>query len=120
MYVQVVVNMAPECANYFEGAAGNECIRYYTPAIPLHDELSADIAPAITPALAFIDAVEPGVAVLVHCVEGKSRSVCVVIAMLMRDRGLKYEEAEALVKLKRPTVQPNASFVAQIKAMQMM
>ena len=55
-------------------------------------------------------------AVLVHCAQGRSRSVTVVVAYLMRDRGMRCTEALALVRLKRPVASPNASFWAQLVA----
>jgi dual specificity phosphatase 12 len=40
-------------------------------------------------------------AVLVHCAEGKSRSVLIVTLFLARSHGLEFEEAYDLVKVKR-------------------
>jgi dual specificity phosphatase 12 len=55
----------------------------------------------------------PG-AVLVHCEFGVSRSPTIVIAYLMRKRGLKFEDALAMVKEKRK-VRPSANFVKQLQ-----
>ncbi|KAN0078813.1 dual specificity phosphatase [Elaphomyces granulatus] len=55
----------------------------------------------------------PG-AVLVHCEYGVSRSPTIVIAYLMRKRGLKFEDALAMVKEKRK-VRPSANFVKQLQ-----
>jgi len=55
----------------------------------------------------------PG-AVLVHCKYGVSRSPTIVIAYLMRKRGLKFEDALAMVKEKRK-VRPSANFVKQLQ-----
>ena len=56
-----------------------------------------------------------GRAVLVHCMQGVSRSTTVVLAYLMRHQGMRLEEALALAKEKRPRVQPNQGFLDQLK-----
>ena len=56
-----------------------------------------------------------GDAVLVHCMQGVSRSSTVVLAYLMRHRGMSFEDALALAQEKRPRVKPNAGFVAQLQ-----
>jgi Dual specificity phosphatase, catalytic domain len=63
-------------------------------------------------AIAFIDA---GDKVLVHCNAGVSRSSSVVIGFLILRMGMTYDEAYGRVKAKRPCIQPNAGFVAQLK-----
>jgi predicted protein tyrosine phosphatase len=53
--------------------------------------------------------------VLVHCSAGRSRSASVVIAYLMREEGLSYEQAYASVVKARPIVQPNTGFSHQLE-----
>ena len=117
--ISAVVNMAPECANYFE-TTDEDCshnIIYFSPESPVFDDLNADISSAIGPALEFIDSAhKSGRVVLVHCVQGVSRSASIAIALLMRDRQISYDEALSLVKAKRAVVNPNSSFVAQLKS----
>lgn len=48
--------------------------------------------------------------VLVHCAAGVSRSASIVIAYLMRNNGMNYTEAYALVKNKRFVICPNHGF----------
>ena len=55
----------------------------------------------------------PG-AVLVHCEYGVSRSATIVIAYLMCKRGLKFEDALAMVKEKRK-IRPSANFIKQLQ-----
>jgi protein-tyrosine phosphatase len=52
---------------------------------------------------------------LVHCHAGKSRSVTIVIAYLMKKYTWTYDQALAYVKQRRPRVKPNDSFVLQLK-----
>jgi hypothetical protein len=53
-------------------------------------------------------------AVLVHCQRGVSRSATVVIAYLMKHRGMSRDDAYVLVKGRRPLVDPNIGFWEQL------
>ncbi|PSN29326.1 hypothetical protein C0J52_19956, partial [Blattella germanica] len=53
--------------------------------------------------------------VLVHCNAGVSRSPAVVIAFLMKNRKMSYNEAYNLVKNKRSVIHPNPGFVQQLQ-----
>ncbi|KAI5782796.1 protein-tyrosine phosphatase-like protein [Pyronema domesticum] len=53
--------------------------------------------------------------VLVHCVEGVSRSPSIVLAYLMSERGMSYKQALRVVKLRRGVVCPNLGFERQLK-----
>jgi len=55
--------------------------------------------------------------VLVHCFAGQSRSVALVLAYLVMERGLRQEEALALVRKARPGAAPNAGFMRQLGAL---
>ncbi|KAA1473558.1 DSPc-domain-containing protein [Dentipellis sp. KUC8613] len=77
---------------------------------------SVDLRPHLDGAVADIDAaLRAGRNVLVHCQQGVSRSPAVVIAYLIRKRGMGYEAAAALVRQRRPCVKPNAGFVRCLK-----
>jgi len=52
---------------------------------------------------------------LVHCAAGVSRSASFMIAFLMKDQGIGYEESRKIVKSKRNIVNPNSGFVSQLK-----
>jgi len=65
---------------------------------------------------AFIDeAKRTGGGVLVHCFVGKSRSVTVVVAYLMKKHGMSVSEALKHVKNKRPIASPNSGFMLQLQ-----
>lgn len=53
--------------------------------------------------------------VLVHCWIGKSQSTTVVVAFLMRERGMRCDEALELLKRKRWFIDPNPGFRAQLR-----
>ncbi len=54
-------------------------------------------------------------AVLVHSEEGLSRAPTIVIAYLIKKRGITYDEAFALVKEMKPDINPNTAFVEHLK-----
>ncbi len=64
------------------------------------------------------DAERPRARVLVHCMQGISRSASIVIAYLMTTRGLSFEEAAGIAMRARPIVKPNSGFVAQLRDFQ--
>lgn len=64
----------------------------------------------------FIDeAKRHGRGVLVHCFAGKSRSVTVVVAYLMKTLRMSLSEALQHVKSKRPQAAPNPGFIRQLE-----
>ena len=63
------------------------------------DESTANIYPLLPSAIAFIkEALKRGNGILVHCWAGRSRSASCIIAYLMSEEGMSYEEAYAFVK----------------------
>ena len=48
--------------------------------------------------------------VLVHCYAGVSRSASCVIAYLMQERDMKFQEAFAFASKRRPVIFPNMGF----------
>ncbi|CAH8314339.1 unnamed protein product [Eruca vesicaria subsp. sativa] len=64
----------------------------------------------------FIDeAKKLGGSVLVHCFVGKSRSVTIVVAYLMKKHGMSLNQALEHVKSIRPVACPNAGFIKQLQ-----
>ena len=53
---------------------------------------------------------------LVHCVQGISRSASVVLAYLIKYEGMSTDAAVALVKRRRGIANPNAGFLRQLRA----
>lgn len=54
---------------------------------------------------------ENGSGCLIVCLQGKSRSVSIVVGFLMMSEGLRLEEALKIVVAKRPQAKPNMGFV---------
>lgn len=63
-----------------------------------------------------VDGVRNGGGVLVHCMSGVSRSAAVSIAYKMKVEGMTYDAAYTELKTARPDVDPNAGFIAQVRA----
>lgn len=58
--------------------------------------------------------------VLIHCVQGISRSGAIVVAYLMRTRSLDYEFALANARAFRSVITPNSGFADQLRLWQQM
>ncbi|RUP45496.1 protein-tyrosine phosphatase-like protein [Jimgerdemannia flammicorona] len=56
-----------------------------------------------------------GARILIHCVQGISRSASIAIAYVMSDQQIGYEPAFRIVKEARPAVWPNVGFRSQLK-----
>ena len=53
--------------------------------------------------------------ILIHCLQGKSRSVSLVVFYLMKEKGWDYDTCIKFIKEKRPVISPNIGFVEQLK-----
>lgn len=84
--------------------------------IHLVDNPFAELTSHLLDATAFIKTAldDPNARVLVHCVQGISRSSSVVCALLMRLYGWSPSQAVSYVKSKRPSAEPNPGFVLQL------
>ncbi|KAF9237985.1 protein-tyrosine phosphatase-like protein, partial [Melanogaster broomeanus] len=91
---------------------GFRCFR-----IDILDKPTADLKPHLEGACQYIArALSGGGNVLVHCQQGISRSPAIVIAYLIHNLGMSYDQAHALVKRRRPCINPNPGFVAALRA----
>ena len=52
--------------------------------------------------------------VLIHCFMGMSRAVAIAMALLIKYKGKTVDEAYAYIKMKRPIVDPNFTFMSQL------
>ena len=82
----------------------------------MHDVPSTNLAAHFNAAFRFINAAinDSGI-VFVHCFAGASRSATIVIAYLMKERGMSLREAYRFVKSKRCFINPNEGFVKQLQ-----
>ncbi|KAK9816445.1 hypothetical protein WJX72_000348 [[Myrmecia] bisecta] len=93
-----------------EEDAGFTCLR-----CPIRDDEEEDITQYFASSRAFIDSAKAcGGAVLVHCHEGKSRSITLALAYLMQTKRWTLKQALQFVSRHRPEVSPNAGFMAKL------
>ena len=84
--------------------------------IDIADSPEADIASKFDECYAFIArALSAGGRALVHCFQGKSRSVTICAMYVMRARGCGCDDALNLVRASRPMANPNEAFVAALR-----
>lgn len=96
-------------AEYDKAGISGKVIRLGIP-----DNPKFNIYPFFTPITDYIRKyVKQNEKVLIHCLNGISRSVTFVIAYLIR-RGMSFRDAYMTVKLRRAIMDPNAGFVKQL------
>jgi predicted protein tyrosine phosphatase len=84
--------------------------------IDIVDHSSADLRPHLEAVCNYIDRIlKNGQSVLVHCQQGVSRSAAVVIAYLIRNKGMSYDNAYDFLKRKRACIKPNPGFVKALQ-----
>ncbi|KAA8527555.1 hypothetical protein F0562_034730 [Nyssa sinensis] len=84
--------------------------------IDVPDRQDINIAQYFDECVDFIDeAKRMGGGVLVHCFVGRSRSVTMVVAYLMKKHGMSVSQALEHVKSKRPLAGPNPGFMLQLQ-----
>ncbi|EGC38445.1 hypothetical protein DICPUDRAFT_17903, partial [Dictyostelium purpureum] len=104
-----IVNMASELDDVYP-----HTYKYYR--ADLDDRPKANIYRHFQPVIDFINAAKrEGGRVLVHCAMGISRSTTVVLAYLMKEDHLSFNDAYKFVKSKRTFVNPNHGFITQLK-----
>lgn len=93
--------------------------------VPMKDQPDFDIAVSMQQCNEFITTAQLHVTaagdkgkVLVHCYQGKSRSVAVCCAHMMKSTGTKYSEALATIRTVRPIAAPNSGFERTLLRMQ--
>ena len=85
-------------------------------SLDLRDLPEFPILKAFPEALDFIDkALDSQGCVLVHCNAGISRSATIVLAHLMKQKGMSLNDAFAYLRSKRPSSFPNPGFMIQLK-----
>ncbi|KZS89096.1 phosphatases II [Sistotremastrum niveocremeum HHB9708] len=100
------------------GMLSDKGLDYYQ--VNLADRTSANIIPHLNGACDYIRShLSQGRNVLVHCQQGVSRSCAIIIAYLMRERGLSFDESLALIKARRACAKPNDGFIRQLRAWQL-
>jgi len=82
------------------------------------DYIESSILPHINPCVDFIHkGLEDNQKVLVHCQQGVSRSSSIIIAYLIKKKGMSFREAYLLTKSKRKIIKPNPTFFKELKTL---
>ncbi|WIA42276.1 hypothetical protein OEZ86_008291 [Tetradesmus obliquus] len=86
-------------------------------AVQLEDAESANLLAALPGAVTWLERAlrQKGSKVLVHCNAGTSRSPSVVLAAIMKAKGLALEQALGVLRAKAPHICPNPGFMAQLE-----
>jgi dual specificity phosphatase 12 len=92
--------------------------------LELEDDALTDLLGVLSEAMVFIDGTldrgseghegKSERRVLVHCLQGTSRSGAILVAYIMRHLSLSYPSATALARQYRPIITPNLGFAEQL------
>ncbi|KRX05885.1 hypothetical protein PPERSA_03822 [Pseudocohnilembus persalinus] len=106
--INMILNTATEVQNYYP-----EQFEYMK--IDLFDSVSQDLLPYFEQGIEYIKtAKDNNKRILVHCIQGISRSASFVLAYLMKHEKMTLKEAFQLVKSKRSIARPNPKFVESL------
>ncbi|KAL8242601.1 hypothetical protein R6Q59_012903 [Mikania micrantha] len=83
--------------------------------VDVPDKEDVNIAKFFNDCFGFINEAKRTGGVLVHCFVGRSRSVTIVVAYLMKKHRMGSSEALNLVKCKRSVAAPNSGFIGQLQ-----
>ncbi|KAJ2933431.1 hypothetical protein H1R20_g3669, partial [Candolleomyces eurysporus] len=84
--------------------------------IAIADQDNEDLRPHLEAVCNYIDAaLKSGKNVLVHCHQGVSRSAAVVIAYLIRNQAMTFDNAHSFLRRKRACIKPNSGFMKALQ-----
>ena len=104
-----VLNLCSHASFHTEAVTFLAVVCYDTPEFKIQDFFPK--------CFAFIDtalSAQSSAKVLIHCNAGRSRSVTVGLAYLMRTQGIKWRESLEILKKTRPQASPNEGFIKQL------
>lgn len=105
-----ILNVTSSIPNEFQDLEG-----FVYKQIAVEDNLDVDMQQHLSGAFQFIEeARECGHKVLVHCHAGKSRSVTIVLAYLMKFYAYTLDSAVEYVERRKSDISPNLSFMGQL------
>ena len=84
--------------------------------VAISDHPDESITPHFEPAIEFIGSALQNGNIFVHCAGGRSRSVSLVVAYLVKEKGMSVQTAIAAIKEKRPEAGPNHHFLQELNA----
>jgi hypothetical protein len=106
--ITTIINVTDSIPNFFENK-----FNYYN--IPIKDRNDALFGSELKTVSEIIhDKIQNNEKVFVHCVEGRSRSVTVIIYYLMKYKNYSFNEAYKFIKNKKEIINLNISFVDEL------
>jgi protein phosphatase slingshot len=113
--VKFVINMTVPAEGHQEKRLPGVTYAHF----PLEDVPAADILAHLSPCVHLITAaIASGNVVLVHCMQGVSRSATVAAAYLMKKNKWTVKQALEHLKARRDIVKPNEGFLKQLESYQ--
>ena len=108
--IKYILNCAAECKNLFED-------KIIYKKIDLKDLVEFPIENYFDEAIEFINKCkeEKKGNLLIHCMQGKSRSSTILLAYLIKEKKMSTNEAFKFAKKKRKTILPNLSFMTKLR-----
>jgi len=110
--VDRIINVARELNHVVEHKKNTVITRY---KFRLHDSVYEMVLPDLLRCVALLQQLQPH-CVLVHCVQGRSRSPSAILAYMMWSQSKRLSAAVAELQAKRPCVSPNAGYMLQLHA----
>lgn len=110
--IKMIINCTKDCKNHFE----KDNIKYHR--IPIDDSDDQDIKQYLEKSYLILDECmnnNKNINILVHCQQGKSRSVSIVIYYLMKKYKLTVSNALKYVQNLRSIASPNQGFMTQLQ-----
>lgn len=110
--IDTIINVTCELSNYYEND-----FKYYN--ILIKDELDSQFNNEIENCIDFIHKqISSNKKILVHCSQGRSRSVTIITAYLMKYNNLSFEQAYNFIKSKKKIINMNTNFKKLLKETQ--
>ena len=103
-------------AGYYKTHPNDNGLKYLE--LDIEDTPRFNMKPSISKLYEFLqDVHDKKGKVLIHCIWGQSRSVACLMAFLMLDQNIDYDNALNIVKKARPIALPNPGFEAQLRSL---
>ena len=87
-------------------------------AIEMDDAESQNVGPAVEQVCEYLRNVKDGRRILIHCLEGRSRSVALMAGYLILERKMSLSAAMTKIRDVRPRIRPQESFLKQLADIQ--
>jgi len=109
--IEAIVN----CAIEIKGKQLKKTVGPHYKHLQWDDQITENIFPDLEPTVQWIKRyIDTGKKILIHCAQGRSRSVSLIIAYLIQYHQWTYEKSLKWIKKFQPSAKPNESFIQQL------